>query len=183
MNIFRKHTSSNLETLWEDFIAGNMSSFRCIYTQHYQNLYTFGLRYLNSDDTEDAIQNLFLYILQHRKSFSKIKSVKAYLFISYRNQIFKIRKTKNLSFVQIDIESIVGEQISSTKEKIIGELLIFIKKLSPREKEIINLKYFQDYKNIEIANSLNIEYQTVRNILHNAIKKLRKLNYQISDLK
>jgi RNA polymerase sigma factor (sigma-70 family) len=137
------------------------------------------LQYLSSNETEDAIQNLFLYILQHRKSISKVKNVKAYLFISYRNQIIKLRKVKNLSYVQVDIESIVGEQISYTKEKMIGELLMFIKKLSPREKEIIKLKYFQDYKNAEIANSLNIEYQTVRNILHNAIKKLRKLDYKL----
>lgn len=175
-----ENTTSNPEVLWDQFIRGDMYSFRCIYTKHYQNLYSFGLQYLTPIETEDSIQNLFLYILQHRKSLSKINNVKSYLFISFRNQIIKLRKTKNLDYIDIDLETIINTESTQKKESVINELLAFLTLLSPRENEIIRLKYFQKYKNKEIARSLNIECQTVRNILYNAIKKLKKAKFQTS---
>ena len=174
------HTDTSPEILWERFIDGDMSSFRCLYTEYYQNLFSFGLKYLSSDETEDTIQNLFLYILQSRESLSKVQSVKAYLFISFRNQILKQRKAKKLAFLHVDLESVIDQQISYTKESKIKELFTFLKILSPKEHEIIQLKYFQKYKNQEIATSLNIKCQTVRNILSNAIKKLKKTSLQTS---
>jgi len=175
-----ENTAISPEILWNQFVGGNMHSFRCIYTKYYQKLFTFGLKYLTSDEAEDTIQNLFLYILQHRKSLSKVKNVNAYLFISFRNQIIKLRKTKNLVYIDIDLETIINVDSTSIKETIIHELLTFLTILSPRENEIIHLKYFQKYKNKEIANSLNIECQTVRNILYNAIKKLKQAPFQTS---
>jgi len=175
-----QHTDNPPEILWRNFIEGDMSSFRCLYTKYYQNLFSFGLNYLNSSETEDAIQNLFLYILQSRKSLSKVKNVKAYLFISFRNQIIKQRKAKNLAYVTIDLEAIIDVPNNAIKESTIKELFTYIKRLSPRENEIIQLKYFQKYKNQEIASSLNIKCQTVRNILTNAINKLKKAPFKTS---
>jgi len=164
------------ELLWKQFTKGDMASFHKIYENNYQNLYNFGLNYLAPDEVEDCIQNLFLYILQHRKSIKRIKKVEAYLFISFRNQISKIKKSK-LIFQQIDADLNI-EQSPYSKESIIGELLNLLENLSPRENEIIHLKYYQDFKNIEIAELLGIEYQTVRNTLNNALKRLRTVSYQ-----
>jgi RNA polymerase sigma factor (sigma-70 family) len=161
------------ELLWKQFIKGNMASFREIYETNYQHLHTFGLKYLTSDEVEDCIQNLFLYILQHRKSIKYVKNVEAYLFISLRNQIIKINKSKKIIFQQVDV-NIRSEQNVSHKESVLTELRVFLEKLSPRENEIIHLKYYQNFKNMEIAESLGLEYQTVRNTLSNAIKKLKK---------
>lgn len=170
-------SNTSLELLWKQFTMGDMASFHKIYETNYQHLYTFGLKYLTSDEVEDCIQNLFLYILQHRKSIKSVKNVEAYLFISFRNQITKMNKSKKTIFQEIDA-NISIEQNISPKEFIIGELLSFLQKLSPRESEMIHLKYYQGYKNMEIADSLDLENQTVRNTLNNAYKKLRKTPFQ-----
>ncbi len=173
-----KHTDSiSLELLWEQFLSGNMPAFRKIYEVNYQPLYTFGLKYLSPDEVEDCIQNLFLYILQHRTSIAKVQNVKSYLFISYKNQITKTIKANKFIFEQISANLNI-EQNSYSKEKILSEVGKFLQKLSPRENEIVHLKYYQNFKNIEIANSLGLEYQTVRNTLHNALNKLRKFPLQ-----
>lgn len=168
-----------LELLWQQFTKGDMGSFHKIYKANYQHLYNFGLNYLEPNEVEDCIQNLFLYILQHRKSIAIVNNVEAYLFISFRNQIRKTNKSNKIVFQQIDSRiSIADQNTYSIKESMLNELHFFLKKLSPRENEIIALKYYQGFKNIEIADSLGIEYQTVRNTLNNAIKKLRKLPFQ-----
>ncbi len=168
------------ELLWKQFTKGDMASFHKIYETNYQHLYNFALNYLRQDEVEDCIQNLFLYILQHRKSIKQVKNVEAYLFVSFRNQITKTNKSKKIIFQQIDANNISEEQNTSFKESILTELRYFLQKLSPRENEIIHLKYYQGFKNIEIAESLGLEYQTVRNTLGNAIKKLRKTPLQAS---
>ena len=165
------------ELLWEQCTKGDMVSFQKIYETNYQHLYTFGLKYLAPNEVEDCIQNLFLYILQHRKSIFKVKNVEAYLFISLRNLITKTNTSTKIIFQEIDA-NISFEQNTSSKESILTELHNLLRKLSPRENEIIHLKYFQGFKNMEIAESLGLEYQTVRNTLNNAIKKLRKRPFQ-----
>ena len=174
MNFISKHKKQkNAEQLWTAFVKGDMPSFRVIYETHYQLLYNFGLKYLQESEVEDCIQSMFLYILQHRKSSSKVKNVKAYLTVSLRNTIFKFKKNKEFNYVFIE-NLLIAEQVSISKEKLVIEVQKILAKLTPRENEIIKLKYFQNYKNMEIAEHLGIKYQTVRNILHNAFKKIKQ---------
>ena len=49
-----------------------------------------------------------------------------------------------------------------------------IQKLPSRQKEVIHLRYFQNLKTEEIAEVLNINYQSVSNLLYKGIKTLRQ---------
>jgi len=169
--------SNSSEQLWIDFVSGDMNAFRQIYETHYELLYNFGLRYLDKEETEDSIQSLFLYLLQNRTSIGKIIEIKAYLYISLRNNIFKILKKKYHKVSISDTELILIEEEPEQKDQLINDVINFIKKLSPRENQIVQMKYFEGYKNMEIAKILEIDYQTVRNILVNAMKKMRQIPY------
>jgi RNA polymerase sigma-70 factor (ECF subfamily) len=57
------------------------------------------------------------------------------------------------------------------EEEAIKQLIDY---LSNREKEILQL-HLQGFKNDEIATQLNISYNTVRNTLHNAKQRVKKL--------
>ena len=175
MNISQNNsTIESQEQLWNSFIAGDMASFQTIYNSHYQMLFNFGKRYLNPSEVEDCIHDTFLNILNYKNHTTKVKNVKAYLFKSFRNQIFKVKKKAKLEFNLIE-GTIPYEEDDHSKEIILKDLKKLIEKLSPREREIIYLKYFQNFNNFEISETLDIKYQTVRNILAGAIKKLRTL--------
>lgn len=158
-----------------------MNAFHKIYSHHYQMLYNFGKKYLSDSEIEDAVHDTFLNILNYKSSLGVVKNVKAYLFKSLRNQIYKVKKANKLDFNLID-GTIPTEEDSQDKEKVLEELRKLIMQLSPREREIIYLKYFQNFNNIEIAEMLDIKYQTARNILANAITKLRVLGDDIVHL-
>lgn len=144
-------------------------------------LHNFGIKFLSPSEIEDAIHDTFLNLLNYKKSLKEVNNVKAYLFKCLRNQIFKIKKNNKLEFSLID-GTIPIDEDSNDKEKVLIELKKIIKQLSPREREIVYLKYFQHFNNKEIADLLDIKYQTVRNILANAIIKLRALGEDIIHL-
>ncbi|UMB55121.1 sigma-70 family RNA polymerase sigma factor [Lutibacter sp. A64] len=174
-------TINSQEQLWNSFINGDMASFQTIYNSNYQMLYNFGKRYLSSSEIEDCIHDTFLNILNYKNQNTEVKNVKAYLFKSFRNQIFKVKKNSKLEFNLIE-GTIPYEEDDHSKEIILKDLKKLIKKLSPREREIVYLKYFQNFNNFEISETLDIKYQTVRNILAGAIKKLRTLGKDYTHL-
>ncbi len=164
------------EQLWYEFATGDMSAFRQIYAHFYPHLFRFGLLYLDKSETENTIQDVFLYILQHRSSIHKVSNVKAYLFTALRNRISKKSLSRKIDFEVIDPNIWVEHQ-----ENIFADVVQkLVRKLSPREQEVIRLKYYLNFKNQEIADRLNIEYQTVRNTLHKAVKKLRLLFLEVA---
>ncbi|ALJ03803.1 hypothetical protein APS56_00945 [Pseudalgibacter alginicilyticus] len=167
--------------LWVLFIEGDASAFNILYSFYYQMLYNFGKRFLDSTEVEDCIHDTFLNILKYKNSAKNVSNVKAYLFKCLRNQIYKFKKTTLLEFDLIE-GTIPYEEDDQDKELLLKQLKKIIKKLSPREREIIYLKYFQGFNNIEISELLDINYQTVRNILVNAIKKLRVLGEEFIEL-
>jgi len=160
--------------LWALFIKGDSAAFQTIYSFHYQMLYNFGKRFLEEAEVEDCIHDTFLNILKYKNSATTVTNVKSYLFKCLRNQIYKVKKSNQLEF-DLNEGTIVYEEDSQDQELILKQLKEIISKLSPREREIVYLKYFQNFNNIEISDMLDINYQTVRNILANAIKRLRKL--------
>lgn len=174
LNSHNESSNKAHSKLWALFIKGDSSAFQTIYSFHYQMLYNFGKRFLNEAEVEDCIHDTFLNILKYKNSAAEVSNVKAYLFKCLRNQIYKVKKENQLEF-DLNEGTIFHEDDDQDKEVILNQLKEIINKLSPREREIVYLKYFQNFNNIEISELLDINYQTVRNILGNAIKKLRKL--------
>ena len=167
--------------LWVLFLEGDMQAFHTIYNFHYQMLYNFGLKFLRPAKVEDCIHDTFLNILHYKDKIKSVKNVKAYLFKSFRNQAIRLLKDDKLEFNLVE-GSIPQEEEKRDKEKMVSQLKELILQLSPREREIIYLKYFQEFNNKEIAELLEIKYQTVRNILADAIKKMRVLGADYAQL-
>jgi RNA polymerase sigma factor (sigma-70 family) len=174
-NISQINNTDDSDKLWDNFVAGDMYSFRQIYQLNYQFLYDFGIKYMSVEETEDCIQNLFLYLLNQRKSIARIKDIKSYLFISLRNSIFKQLKKRNKQIQINETEFNIVETDEFSNENLFNQLVKLLLKLSPREHQMVRMKYYHGYRNIEIATKLDIDYQTVRNTLGNAIKKMKAI--------
>ncbi|MCD6112122.1 MAG: sigma-70 family RNA polymerase sigma factor, partial [Bacteroidales bacterium] len=72
----------------------------------------------------------------------------------------------------ISIEDLIIEKETRLeKKKLISTLL---KNLSPRQREIIYLKFYMNFSNTEISNTLSINKQSVSNLLNRIFISLRK---------
>ncbi len=177
-----KVNENSQEINWLKFLENDMSAFHEIYRENYQLLFSYAMRF-HSDkpSAEDCLQNMFLNILNSREKLPVVKSVRAYLVKSLRNQILNSKRSKIEEFPLI-ADSEFDFKKKGLNENVYKQLTELIDKLSPRERELVYLKYFHGFRSTEISGLLDIEYQTVRNILANAITKMRKLGDDVLQL-
>lgn len=169
---------SNLsdEILWKSIKKGDLKSFSILFKRFYPSLHSYGLK-ISRDETltEDALQDFFVYIYEHKEKLSDLQSIATYLFASFRRFIIKrFNKTQKFTFVRSIDANIVD--ISFTPEEFITkqESLTFrnknlaklINQLPRRQKEVIYLKFNCNFKANEIAETMGINYQSVINTLH-----------------
>ncbi len=170
--------------VWKSLKEGDLNAFSILFKTYYPILYNYGLKIAKDIPlTEDSLQDFFLYVYEHRENLSDLDTIAPYLFSSYRRALIKkLKKKSNTipvdefdnSIVDIEFtpEEILTQQESDTfKNQNISKLL---NKLPKRQKEAIYLKYYSGLKTKDIATVMNVNYQSVVNTIHKAIKNLRE---------
>jgi len=164
---------------------GDEVALASLMRMYYDNLYHYASRFTKDKELiKDCIQEVFISLWQRRESIGGIISPKFYLLRAIKNKTLKALH-KNLSEIsspgfeeyeflyEFSIEKIIIErQISEEKAR---KLRTTLSLLSKRQQEIIYLKYYQYLDQGQIADLMNIGRQSVYNLLHEAIQKLRSL--------
>jgi len=178
-------TKEQEQTLWKDMISGNKKSFEDLYNQYFQALINYGFRITkNKNLIEDAVQELFISIWNNRTNLSEVNEVKFYLFRSLKNRILRqLEKDVFDKSEDIDVYLDFLNSISEEQKKIDSEqfdanldtLQRAIAHLPIRQQEVINLKYYHDFTLDEIAILMDVNKQSVSNLLFRSYAILRKL--------
>lgn len=175
------------KALWDSIKDGDLNAFSSFFKFFYQELYNYGLKITKGDKqlTEDSLQDFFLYIFKHRQSLASLTKIRPYLYTSFRRRIIKdiIKNQKNVDFdiSEIDFPDInyciedilIKQEVTDLKRDNLTE---YLNKLTKRQKEVLYLKYYSGLPTTEIATVLDIKYQSVLNIIHKTLKKLREDN-------
>ncbi len=154
-----------------------------LYHLHYNDLYYYGLKLSGSKDiTKDCIQDLFLQFWSNSEQLSDVNSIKAYLLKCLRRRIiFSLVKEKMCysisernNYAEGSTESVETDIIKAELElQLEGKLRNARIELTNRQQEVIYLKYHLGYPYGMICEIMDIKYQSVRNLLSEAIKILR----------
>jgi len=177
-------TKEQEQTLWKDMISGNKKSFEDLYKQYFQALINYGFRITKNENLiEDAVQELFISIWNNRTNLSEVNEVKFYLFRSLKNRILR-QLEKDVFDKSEDIDAYLDflNSISEEQKKIDSEqfdanldtLQRAIAHLPIRQQEVINLKYYHDFTLDEIAKLMDVNKQSVSNLLFRSYAILRK---------
>ncbi len=180
--------SQDLEKdLWQEIKKGNKEAFNCIIYQNYALLFNYGQKIYNDSSTvEDCIQELFIYVWEHRSGLSDVKAVKAYLLLSLRRRLInhltawnkkRVHGDSYLTHSELGITFSHEEFVIRNEEKteVQKRLSSALNNLSDRQKEAIYLKYYSKLSYDEIAKVMEMENQSVANLLRRALQSLRKL--------
>lgn len=170
-------TYKNDKELWNRFKQGDEDALKIIYYSHFKNLYNYGRKFSSDQGlVEDCIQNLYVDLINKKEKLGDTDNIKLYLLKSVKRRIIrKLQNEKHIDKLDFSLFDVVETEMSSTdNEKLSDKLRSAIDTLSSQQREIIYLKYFNFLGNKEIAEVLDINYQTVRNVLVTALKKLRK---------
>ncbi len=168
--------------LWKSFKTGDKLAFKEIYYKHYMLLYKCGLKLSGDEDlAEDSLQDLFLKLWKNRENLAEIISIKSYLYRAYTNTIYDaIKKSKRKNYIaglaieefESNIEDIlISDQLTLEQN---AELNLALQHLTKRQKQVVDLYYYEGLSYKQISEILPLQYQAIRNVVHEAIKVLRK---------
>lgn len=193
-NKIQKHHDLQLEDdqhLWRALKHSDPTALNRLFSKYYKELFFYGLKLSGKKDhVTDIIQDVFANIWETRRRISEVAHVKAYLFTALRNNLLKLPPGDN--FIRIDTDNYlnrdcgfdispediyIDNEAESETIKIIEDML---NGLSPKQKEIIYLKFYSNYSNIEISRILSTKKQSVANMLLRTIKLLRKKQKRIN---
>ena len=165
-----------------DFINGDTAAFSKLYNLHVNMLYNYGCKLTTDVELlKDCIQEVFIKIYNKRLELDTVANFKSYIIISLKNKLCdESRKRVNLSDVAVEDLDVVSsdniekDYIANEKEMLDG---VFVSKmldqLSPRQRKAIILYYIEEKKYEDICAIMNMNYQSVRNLIHRRISKLR----------
>lgn len=173
------------EELVERLKQGDEQAFNILYERHYQYLYYVAFKLThNHEDAKDAVQLAFMQMfqslntLQNPKYFrlwmNKIVHGKCYnMFKKNRDTIVDIEKQEWVNhYYEVKKDYLPQEQIKFTSDQDILQSLIA--KLPYTSQEILELHYFSQLKQEEIAEVLELPIGTVKSRVYAAKKALRK---------
>lgn len=185
-NYLRKSPLSYSDTqtalLLSNFIEGDVSAFSKLYDMYVNLLYNYGYRLTTDNELlKDCIQDVFIKIYNKRTELNTVINFKSYLLISLKNKLCdESRKRVNLSDVAVDELDIVSndniekDYIAYEKEKMDNTFINkMLDQLSPRQRKAIVLYYIEEKKYEDICAIMEMNYQSVRNLIHRGILKLR----------
>jgi RNA polymerase sigma factor (sigma-70 family) len=168
--------------LWQGFREGDLVSFNFLVEKFSGSLFNYGARFCNDREiVQDCIQELFIELWNKQTSIITPGSVKWYLFTALRNRVFRAQtkwnRTETINpdeyefFLEFDIE----QKIITVTEDI--ELIKKVKKiletLPPRQREVVYLKYYENLSFDQIAEVMNLNKQSVHNLLQKAYNSIR----------
>ena len=171
---------------WNAFREGSESAFAALYSAHYRHLMNYGRRFgADVATAEDAVHDVFIDLWNYRRTLTQPQSVQSYLLKAFRNRLVTQLAERQRRFAETDVEEQFGLVSSepSAEERLVEDGLNQEQQehiqgafttLSPRQQEVLYLRYFTDLSYDEICAVMGITYNTARTQLYQALTALRK---------
>jgi RNA polymerase sigma factor (sigma-70 family) len=170
-----KGNCDNLESdqLWGAFKKGDKTAFEKIYRRYVKDLLNYGYKVIPDRRLiEDSIQDLFFELWESKENLSQTSSVKFYLmgFIEELNEEIEyhiVNFSHENYIIELEVQFLQTAHLNS-----------IIEKLPKRQQEALNLRYYHNFSNDQIAEIMEINYQSACKFIYSALKNL-KLNLKV----
>lgn len=170
--------------LWQRILKGDQKALGMLYERYYLTLLNYGLRYsIDRELVKDAIQDLFVRIYHNTQATPDV-TVRSYLLRSLRNILFNyITGQKESADIEqyafhIPEDEDLFEHLfprDDEERQLSRCLLNALSKLSSRQKHALYMRYVNELSHQEIADLMDMNVQSSKNLLSRAMLKLRIL--------
>lgn len=158
-----------------------------LFEKHYSNLMFYASRFVDEDEAEDIIQDVFFELWNRRGTVEFGDSIKSFLYRSVYTKALNVIKHKNvvdnysaeevelynsrIDFYQPDNSDAIKRIENMELRK---EIYSAINSLPEKCREIFKLSYLYNHTNKEIADILGVSLRTVEAHMYKALKFLRE---------
>ena len=169
--------------LWKQLKEGNKSALERIYSTYISSLLKYGRKFSRNDQViEDCIQDLFIELWKNREGLGMTDSIQRYLLVALRRKVIRQmdkakKRVSDTEPTELDFEVVIAVDQKLIDLELSEERAAQVKaamvNLSKRQKEVIYLKYVSGLDYEDIGEIMDLNYQSVRNLVSNALKKLK----------
>jgi len=171
------------QNLWLAFRNGDPAAYALIYRRYFNLLFNYGKKLsLDQELIKDCIQELFIKIWNNRQNLSDTTSVKYYLFTSLKRKLLDtlksayVKQSADHHPIHNDLANLIPATDSDDDIYIARreQLQNALAKLSSHQQRLLQLKFYKNLSNKEIADELGITMQSVYNATFKALRSLKK---------
>lgn len=165
--------------IWTGLQNKNMKTFQFVYEKYYNDLYKYGIRIITDEElVKDTIHDLFVSLYNRKTDFNTLSiSIKPFLLSALKNKLYDSQKKvlfQEVLHVEAEVEAPIVELIIREEEAHANQFKLekALQTLSERQREAIHLRYYENYSIAQIASMMEMNYQSVQNLLQRGIKSL-----------
>lgn len=158
-----------------------MDALAGIYDQHSPGIYRYAMRLLGDEQlAEDCTADTFQrFLLALRSRRGPDEHIQAYLYRIAHNWItdyYRRNRREELPLSEI-VQDGRPDTASAAEENITAQQVrSILMKLTPDQRQVVLLKYYEGWENEEIASALNKPTGAVKSLQHRAIQRLKKMS-------
>lgn len=170
------------QTLLAAYRQGDQNAFMSLYDMYAEMLLNYGLCITSDKElVKDCVQDVFIKLISKSQDL-QVTKVTSYLLISLRNRLLDEFHRKNY-MTETAVEDI---RISTTVEDVensyildesslnnVRKVQILMDELTPRQRQVFTLYYIEQRKYEDICDIMQMNYHSVRNLVHRGMLKLR----------
>ncbi|MBD1431266.1 RNA polymerase sigma factor [Sphingobacterium sp. DN00404] len=171
--------------LWLSFLKGDQDAFSTLYKNNYRMLYAYGRRLqMEENQIRDIIHDIFLKLYAKPDLIKNVTTIRPFLLVSMRNAFInwkkKMQRQTDMDVLDFDLHYTVEnefwdkEQLMDVKKKVEH----IVQQLTPRQKEIIYLRFLYEMSYEEVAQIMGMSEQAARNLVYRTMDRIRKDNLQ-----
>jgi RNA polymerase sigma factor (sigma-70 family) len=180
---FNPSNNIDEQLLWQNFIAGDTNAYAQLYNIYADKMYSYGCTItLDHELVKDCMMDIFVDIYDKRKDLKHVRNVRIFLLVSLKNRLIdKIRKNAKEELTDnFTIHKTTGISVEEMfiyleeKNEIRKKINSLLETLSVRQREVIYFRYVEELPFEQIAGIMDMNYQSVRNLLHRTIRNMRE---------
>ncbi|HTN19726.1 MAG TPA: sigma-70 family RNA polymerase sigma factor [Pelobium sp.] len=174
---------TELSKLWEQSCSGSQQAFTSLHNMLFPKLFAYAKNIVRDTDVaNDLIQDLFMKLWEKKAKIGEIENVQGYFYRSTSSIAFnylrrqklaqKIAESNYFDEVTCSIEDyIISQELSDSLR---NKMRSAVGRLSFKQKEIIEMSFYESLNYNQIMEVTGLQYQSVVNHVHRAVKVLRK---------
>lgn len=171
------------QTLLAAYRQGDQNAFMSLYDMYAEMLLNYGLCITSDKElVKDCVQDVFIKFISKSQDL-QVTKVTSYLLISLRNRLLDEFRRKNYmtetAVEDIRISSTTVEDVENSyildesSLNNVRKVQILMDELTPRQRQVFTLYYIEQRKYEDICDIMQMNYHSVRNLVHRGMLKLR----------
>ncbi len=176
---------TDYDGLWLLLQKGDRKGLEGLYRAFAHELFKYGLALVHDADfIQDCIQEVFIDLWKYHDTLGKAANVKAYLFRSLSHKLYRESKKRSKwktealleNTLPVRLESFESEQAGIQREHYLQvKLAGSLEKLPFRQKQVIQLLFFEQFSYEEVSKMMGINLRSVYTLAWKALSSLKKL--------